>query len=445
MNIILLSGGSGKRLWPLSNDTRSKQFLKLMKNPAGQYESMLQRVYRQIREVGIQSPVIIATSRDQQDSIKSQLGESVEIVIEPEKRDTFPAIALSSMYLSMEKGCSPDEAVIVIPVDTYAGNDFFNNLLTLEKMVSARTANLILLGIEPTYPSEKYGYILPAEDQSRLPYKVIKFIEKPSANKAKELIEMGALWNGGIFAFRLQYILDIIKKYTQPKDFEEMLANYSILVKNSFDYEIVENATSIAVVPYKGLWKDLGTWNTLTEEMANENIGKVLTGEENKNTNIINELNIPVVVLGAENMIVAASPDGILVANKNKSSYLKPYVDQIDQRPMFVERIWGTYEVLNYSAYSDKFKSLTKNIILNPGKSISYQSHELRDEIWIIVDGCCDILIDGHIRNAHRGDVAYITKGEKHAIKAVNDLHFIEVQIGEKLEETDIIRYEWEW
>lgn len=176
----------------------------------------------------------------------------------------------------------------------------------------------------------------------------------------------------------------------------------------------------------------------MTEEMEEECIGLVTMGEDTVHTNVINELAIPIVVLGAKDMIVAASPDGILVADKQKSSYLKSYVNGINERPMFEERRWGNYKVLDYIQYEDGTKSLTKHLTIKAGESISYQRHHVRDEIWTIVDGTGDLLIDGHIRNVRRGDVAYITKGQKHAMEAHEgcDLHFIEVQIGTELAET---------
>lgn len=441
MNIILLSGGSGKRLWPLSNETRSKQFLKLLKNNEGKEESMVQRVYRQIKEASIEANIVVATGKSQLDSIRSQLGNKVDLVLEPERRDTFPAIALSCAYLYYEKSMSNDEVVLVLPVDPYAESDYFKTLFKMEKAVNDGNSNMALMGIKPTYPSAKYGYIIPAEESNLAG----RFQEKPSEEYAKKLIEEGAMWNGGVFAFKLGYILNIVKNYIEFNSFEEVEKKYSDLPIISFDYEVTEKEKSIAMVEYQGVWKDLGTWNTLTEVMDCNTLGNVILAENCTNTHVINELDIPVTVLGANNMVVAASPDGILISDKHVSSYLKPYVENIQQRPMYEERRWGEYKVLDYVAYGDGTSSLTKSLFIKAGKSISYQSHAIRDEIWTIVDGTGDLLIDGHVRNVRRGDVAYITKGQKHAILAVTDLRMIEVQIGIELVETDIERYDWNW
>jgi len=445
MQIVLLSGGSGKRLWPLSNNTRSKQFLKLLKAPNGSYESMVQRVYRQLSEAGFHAPITIATSISQADSIRSQLGNSVDMVLEPERRNTYPAIALSCAYLSSEKHVPREETVIVLPVDPYAEQAYFDTLRRMDDAVQSGVAELVLMGIQPTYPSEKYGYIVPVNNREQEPVRVERFTEKPSVKDAEALLAIGAVWNGGVFAFRLGWLMDTVQTQTPFSDYSDLLQRYTELHKNSFDYEVVEKANSIAMVSYRGIWKDLGTWNTLTEQMESERIGNCVSGEDTVSTHIINELEIPVVALGTKNLVIAASPDGILVSDKAKSSYLKPYVDQMDCRPMYEERRWGEYKVLEYTTFGENQRSLTKRLRINAGQNISYQSHRQRDEIWTFIEGIGELLLDGHIRNVRCGDVAYITKGMKHAIRAISDLYIIEVQIGEELTEEDIERFDWDW
>jgi mannose-1-phosphate guanylyltransferase len=448
MNIILLSGGSGKRLWPLSNEIRSKQFLKLIKDDNNEPESMVQRVFRQIKAAGIDANIIVATGKNQIDSIKSQLGNNVDIVLEPERRDTFPAIALASSHLAMLRKMPPGEVVLVLPVDPYAELSYFTTLIRMEQIVKSGIANIALMGIKPTYPSAKYGYIIPKHTVNTNDLNcslVERFQEKPTEEYAAQLINEGAMWNGGVFAFKLGYLMEIIEKYIKYCTYEDVERQYSSFPKISFDYEVVEKEQSIAMVEYSGTWKDLGTWNTLTEVMNDIAIGKVIMADSCVNTHVVNELDIPITVLGAKNMIIAASPDGILVSDKHQSSFLKPFVDSIEQRPMYEERRWGEYKVLDYATYGDGTLSLTKHMLIRAGEMISYQLHSIRDEIWTIVDGKGDLLLDGHIRNVKRGDVAYITKGMKHAIKAITDLHFVEVQIGIELSEKDIERFEWKW
>jgi mannose-1-phosphate guanylyltransferase len=453
LQIILLSGGSGKRLWPLSNDTRSKQFLKLLKAPGGGYESMVQRVYRQIRESGITAPITIATSAAQRDSITSQLGNAVESVLEPERRDTFPAIALAAAYLHSEKGIAANETVAVLPVDPYAEPEYFGTILAMEKAIDENAADIALMGVEPTYPSEKYGYVVPKPNAATAPYEVEQFVEKPTEPEARELIAKGARWNGGAFVFKLGYLLDITERRCGTADYAQLHSIYGQLRKTSFDYEIVEQAKSITMLPYEGAWQDLGTWNTLTDAMPEPVVGNAVIGEGAVNTHIINELRIPVIALGLKDVVVAASPDGILVSDKNASARLKPYVDGLGirpayeerHRPMYEERRWGNYKVVDYGKYSDGIFSLTKHLYVGAGKHISYQKHSRRDEIWTIVSGTGDLVLDGHVRNVRRGDVAYITAGTLHAIRATADLRMIEVQIGGELKEEDIERFDWDW
>lgn len=437
MNIILLSGGSGKRLWPLSNDVRSKQFLKIFMREDGSRESMAQRMFRMIRDTDPEARVTIATSESQIPQIRAQLGEEVGISVEPTRRDTFPAIALAAAYLK-KNGTEDDEPIVVCPVDPYVNKDYFECLRKLSE--EAGKANLTLMGIEPTYPSEKYGYIIPEtkDENSR----VREFKEKPTAETAKKYIAEGALWNGGVFAFRLDYLLGIAKTLFGTDSYDELFSKYETLQKISFDYAVAEKEKSIRVIRFGGQWKDLGTWNTLSEAMAEPTSGNAVT-DGCDNTHVINELGIPLIALHIQNAVIAATPDGILVSEKEATPRLKDYV--ASARPMYERRIWGEYRVLDYKTHADGQNSLTKELIITPGKHISYQWHKHRTEIWTFTEGIGELITDGEIRQVRRGDVAVIPAGMKHAIKAETELHIVEVQIGDELTEDDIIRLDWTW
>ena len=440
MNIILLSGGSGKRLWPLSNEVRSKQFLKIFKKADGSHESMVQRMYRMIQEVDKDAAVTIATSENQVTSIRSQLGDSVGISIEPCRRDTFPAIALATAYLHDVQGVNTDDVVVVCPVDPYVESDYFQMLEKLSVQATKGEANLVLMGVEPTYPSEKYGYIIP-ESKGHVA-SVETFKEKPDVPTAERYIAQGALWNGGVFAYKLSYVLNIAGKIFGTADYQWLFDNYSKLTKISFDYAVVEKEEKIQVMRFAGQWKDLGTWNTLTEAMSDEVAGNAVA-VDCSNTHVINELQIPLIALGVQNLAIAATPDGILVTDKKKSDKLKDYV--ADQRPMVEKRGWGEYQVLDYRIQSDGQNFLTKHLIITPGQHISYQRHQHRSEIWTFVDGAGKLILDGEVKPVTRGEMAYIKPGTKHAIKADTELHIIEVQVGDELTEEDIERLEWDW
>lgn len=423
MNIILLSGGSGKRLWPLSNDVRSKQFIKLFRNDKDEYESMVQRVYRQIKTVDPDARVTIATSETQVSAIKNQLGDSVGISIEPCRRDTFPAIVLAVAYLYNELGLDIEEAVVVCPVDPYVDNTYYEKVKKLQELVEKGRTNLTLMGIEPTYPSEKYGYIIP-ESRDNVS-EVREFKEKPDTETAKKYLEQNALWNTGIFAFKLGYMLDKAHEMIDFADYWDLFNKYNTLPKISFDYAIVEKESSIQVLRYTGDWKDVGTWNMMAEVMADKTKGKVILDETCKNTNVINELNIPILCMGCQNTIVAASGDGILISDKERSGYMKPYVEKIETEAMYVEMSWGTYTVIY-----EQPGSITVKLSVKAGECMNYHIHNYREKIWTIVAGNGKIIIDGIGKSLSVGDVITITAGCRHMVEAVTDLDIVEVQIG---------------
>ena len=450
MQLILLSGGSGKRLWPLSNNARSKQFLPLLEREDGTMESMVQRVVRQIRDTEIAKDITIATNASQLDIITNQLGDRVTIVTEPERRDTFPAISLAASYLKHVKQCPDDEIVVIMPCDPYTETGYFEAIRRMAECVKSNAADLVLMGITPTYPSSKYGYVVPSlapADKSApagcMP--VARFTEKPSVEVAEALLKQHALWNGGVFAFRLGYMMNIVRKYIDSDSFEGTRKRYSELPKISFDYEVAEKAKSVAVVPYTGEWKDLGTWNTLADELHKHIIGNAVMGSHCENTHVINELHHPIYVDGLKDVVIAASPDGIIACQKRYTENIKNAVDNLTPRPMYEERRWGTYRVLDESTYADGHHSLTKSVTLNPGKSISYQRHLHRSEAWTFVEGEGLFVLDGNEKRIEAGDTVIIPRGHKHTVKAITRLSFIEIQTGNPLMEDDIERFDWEW
>ncbi|KOP73429.1 sugar phosphate nucleotidyltransferase [Priestia megaterium] len=446
MKLVLLSGGSGKRLWPLSNDSRSKQFLRVLEDENKNLESMVQRVWNQISKVGLASSTVIATGKSQEDMIKSQLNNQAGLIIEPCRRDTFPAIALAASYVYSMQNTDLDEVIAILPVDPYVDDQFFARVQDLEEVVQNSNSQLALIGVTPTYPSSKYGYIVPTSEATSNEYfRVSCFTEKPSEKQAASLIKEGALWNCGVFAFKLGYVISILKEKGLPTKYEELLKQYEVLPKISFDYEVVEKTQDIVVLPYDGYWKDLGTWNTLTEEMATSQIGKGVISEDSKNVHLINELDIPVTVLGASNLVVAASPDGILVSDKEASPRIKELVGEFDNRPMYEERRWGWYRVLDYTKLAENKEVLTKRIGVQAGKNLSYQLHDYRDEVWTIIKGEGEFILNDQLKLVKSGDVLQVKSGEKHAIKAITDLEIIEVQTGSQLIEEDIVRLYMNW
>lgn len=447
IHLVLLSGGSGTRLWPLSNDSRSKQFLKVLRDDAGNHVSMVQRVFAQISRVSAELDVTIATCASQENSIRSQVEGRYELVLEPERRDTAPAIMLACAHLSMEQRVGSDDTVIVMPIDTYADQEYYDCIPLLDKMVQSNTADLVLLGAEPTYPSAKYGYIVP-ESRECSPWPVSRFTEKPDEVVAEGLIAKGALWNCGVFAFGLGYLTDITDGYVAAESFDELRDRYSELPKISFDYEVVEKAESVAVVPYFGTWKDLGTWNTLADEMADAYSGRAVIDEDTcSNIHVINETGLPLVVAGISDSVVVATPDGILVSSKDASAAIKEQVSKAaESRPMYERRRWGEYRVIDSSVFPDGHKALTKELVVEEGKQLSYQRHQQRSEVWTVVSGEGEAVLDGEVQRLRPGSVVNVERETMHSIRAVGaDLHVIEVQLGDILTEEDIERFGNYW
>ena len=435
MQIILLSGGSGKRLWPLSNEIRAKQFIKIFSDGEEHYQSMLQKVLRQIKNNFNEVKITVSTSKAQEKILKKYVGAEVEISAEPCRRNTFPAIALTAAFLRDVKKIDADEPIVICPVDPYVDDNFFSAFKVMADLVKNSAANLILLGINPTYPSEKYGYIIPESKENIS--RVLEFKEKPDLKTAQKYIASGGLWNGGVFACKLSYLLEKSRELLQTDSHAELLKNYSELPDISFDYAVSEHEQNIKVVRYVGEWKDVGTWNTLTEVMEENSIGKVQFDSTCENSHVINELDTPIIAMGLKNIVVAASPDGILIADKFQSSYLKPLAENLNEQIHFAEKSWGTYTVID----ADE-KSLTIKVILTAGNKMRYHSHERRNEVWTIVSGKGKIILDGELKSVTVGDVVEIPVGVKHTIIAETDLKVIEVQIGEDITVEDKILWE---
>lgn len=444
MKIVLLSGGSGTRLWPLSNDARSKQFLKVLTDESGNKISMVQKVWSQLSRVDLSEDTIISTSKSQVDAINIQLKEEIPLIIEPERRDTFSAICLSAAYL-FSNGVNKDETICILPVDPFVEDRFFRQLSILDEVIDKSKADIGLIGIKPTFPSEKYGYITSKVIKEEKYRKVLEFIEKPQSTLAEQLIKRGSLWNSGVFAFKLEFLLNIMEKESIPQEYDILLEKYSELDKISFDYKVLENNKNTIVIPYDGYWKDLGTWNTLTDEMEDNLTGKGIVSESSHNTHVVNELDIPIAVVGVNNAIIAASPDGILVSDKDKSPSVKEYINQFIDRPRYEERRWGWYIVLDHTKYTEGNEVLTKKVGIKAGKNLSYQMHSKRSELWSIIKGEGIIILDGELTHTSPGDVFKIPIASKHAIKAITDMEIVEVQTGYELVEEDVIRIENNW
>ncbi len=318
MYVILLSGGMGKRLWPLSEKTHPKQFLQILPTENGT-RSMVQRVYEQLRQAGLEHSSILCAGRDQRDLIEAQLGE-VPVVWEPEMRDTFPAIALSCAYLLSEHGAAEDDAVVVIPIDAYADEDYFEMLKRLPELLEKTKSQVVLMGKKPTGPNPQYGYIVPDYEQDGV-IQVKGFHEKPDPEKAQELLQKGALWNIGVFCFHLGLMREWLKSYGLPTEYDTLYSHFSQLPKISFDYQVLEGSTRISALQFEGKWRDLGTWCELSDVLPYSAENTVV--KDCENVFVFNTQKIPIVLIGIKDAIVVATDKGILVTDCQHAPSLK--------------------------------------------------------------------------------------------------------------------------
>lgn len=440
MKILLLSGGSGQRLWPLSNDYCSKQYIKVLSGDDGR-QSMLQRVFSQLKSVGKSEDAVIIASEAQKDIIYSQLGSETKIAFEPSRKDTFPAILLGCSWL-YEQGSNEDEIVVVMPVDPYVERDYFENFELLAKKLSESGSDIALMGAIPSYPSEKYGYIIPGEKKDGY-FEIKGFKEKPYLEEAEQLLKQNALWNCGVFCFKL----GLMKKYCLKYDFD---FSYSIIKENyeklptiSFDYEVLEKSGNKIAIEYSGTWKDIGTWNTLTEEMDVDSIGDVYIDDASSSTHVVNTLDIPLIVMGADNLIVSATYDGILVADKDRSSHLKDSLSKIKISPRYEERRWGTIKTIDRSE-EDGIGVCTNKVQVASGKYTSYHRHTEHAEVITILSGEGLLVTDECILKLTPGISVTIEANKYHAIKGIKEMVYIEILLG-NLERDDIERTLHDW
>ncbi len=421
MHVVLLSGGTGKRLWPLSNDAYSKQFLRLFTSNEGKNESMVQRVKRQLLAAHPNAKLYLSCNEDQTGALRRQLGD-VEMVVEPSRRDTFSAIALSAAYLHYQKHLDEDASFLACPIDVMADETYFKLFTQVKKLVDSDGYAIGLLGASPTHPSEKYGYIVMANGR------VTGFLEKPSANEAARLIADGALWNCGVFALTIGYVLRRMRHYASFDSFESLYGQYRKLPDVSFDYAVAERESSIGVVAYNGHWKDLGTWNALTEELDACQVGQpIFLSESCHNTHILNFLGIPIIAQDLTDMAVVASHDGILVSSKQGSPHIKPLVERVGLHPMYEECDWGDSRILEYGQ-TEGGSSFVRRLHVDAGRDVGCQSHSGFGAVWVVVSGKGIVTFDGKSYPVVSGSLMEIPHGAKCVLRSETVMDLIEVQ-----------------
>lgn len=427
MYTVLLSGGSGKRLWPLSGPMRSKQYLMFLKDArTGAPCSMVQRVWAQLEKAELAGNCVVCADGTQTELLRKQLGD-VRISEEPEGRDTFPAVALSCAYLKSRMHAKDDDIACILPVDPYTEQAYFETLKLLPAVLESSGASIALMGVRPTAPSGKYGYIVPRVYGNGF-FRVQCFQEKPGEEQARDLIARGALWNCGVFCMKIGTVLDKLAGWGLPSDYDELYRAYGKLPAVSFDYEILEKSENLVAVPFDGMWKDLGTWGALTEIMEQSVQGKCFIDSSCGGVQVVNETQIPVVALGLKDQVVVASYDGILVTDKNHSARLKQIVSGLPPRPGLEERFWGTAAVLDYRPGENGY--LVRRVLVRSGQEFAPGCREGKNEVWTVLSGSGRLACGDTERRLQAGDAVPLCANEPYSLFADTDLLFLQAQTG---------------
>ncbi|WP_219837312.1 sugar phosphate nucleotidyltransferase [Paenibacillus sp. R14(2021)] len=318
MRIILLCGGQGARLWPLSYPGRTKPFIPLFDGPDGK-QSAIQRIWKQLERSGLSRFVRIVIGADQEQILLDQLGTAAHYVIEPEGRGTYPAVVYAAADLF--DGDDADEVVISMPADLDVDDSFYEHVLALERQLIQSEAQLGLLGVKPTEVSSKYGYMVPQPKESRAALlRIDHFVEKPAMDEAMQLIAQGALWNCGVTAMRVSYLKAQLEQDGVVPGNEGIAACVGDLNGTSIDCKLLQHAVDIIALPYEGKWTDVGSWETLAQAWEASANQSGISGEY-QNINVINDTELTVKVDGLSDLLVVVSAAGILIRKQSPSNF----------------------------------------------------------------------------------------------------------------------------
>lgn len=460
MKVIILAGGSGSRLWPLSRERFPKQFIKLQDRE----HSLFQETFNRSLLLTDLEDIYVVTNQNYKFLVMGEVEElgynlpEENMLVEPEAKNTLPAI-YSGVDEILNRGGSLFEPIVVFPSDHLIKKSlkFTEIIKFVEKLAGDY---LLTFGIKPTGPNTGYGYISPGEKREEYGYVIEEFKEKPDYQKAVEYIKKGYFWNSGIFLFNSSIFLEEAKKYTpgivsafkESKDIVEAFGK--IKGKISIDYGIMEKSKRVVMVPVDIGWNDLGSFDTFYEVFKCDGGNNIVSKDhmlmECSNNIVHSEEGKLVVTIGVDGLIIIDSKDALLVCKKEQSQKVRDVVDELKKRnDLRTEyhtrdyRPWGSYQVLE----EEKNAFKVKRIRISPGKKISHQLHHHRSEHWIIVKGVARITLDGEERIINAGQSVDIKMKQKHRLENVGEsvLEIIEVQMGEYLEEDDIVRFDDEY
>jgi len=465
MKVIILAGGSGTRLWPLSRKNYPKQFLKLSGG-----RSLLQQSVERLMGAVLPDDIIIMTNNDYKFHVKSELSSltgdlglspSTHMILEPESRNTGPAIALGVKYCLEKLGCLEEEVLFISPCDHIIrpAEKFWEYIKQAEEV--AKEGYIVTFGIKPTRPETGYGYIKRGERLKMAggrteSYKVERFVEKPDEVAAEKYLKEGIYyWNSGIFAFKMGLIIEEFKKHAPEigrafdMGFDEFRAEFTKMPNISVDYAVLERSDRVVTLPVDIYWNDVGSWDALFEILDKDENNNVKTGNvvtmDTSETMIIGDKRL-IATIGLQDCLVVETDDAILITRRGHAQKVKEIVERLmsDKRREVLEHVtiyrpWGSYTVLEEG---ERYK--IKRVVVNPGEVLSLQKHYHRSEHWVVVKGTAKVTIGDREIFTHENESAYVPKSTLHRLENPGrvPLEIIEVQNGEYVGEDDIVRIE---
>ncbi|DAB09821.1 TPA: mannose-1-phosphate guanylyltransferase/mannose-6-phosphate isomerase [Candidatus Gastranaerophilales bacterium HUM_13] len=454
---LILAGGSGSRLWPLSRELYPKQLLNIQNT-----ESLLQATFERVSECMPASNIISMTGVKHLSNVKYQLSSMYDkavVLSEPISKNTAPAIALASKYI-IEK-FNIDPVILVVPSDHMINNTDKFVMTVKEGEKIAELGYIVTFGIKPSYPETGYGYINVTDKHIERGYKVNKFVEKPNEKLAREYVSAGNYyWNSGIFMFKASVLLEELAKaspeiYSKLSNFdfsesdEIPFTEYDKMPSISIDYAVMEKSDKIALVKLESDWNDLGSWKSIYDVSPKDKDGNVKIGhvlDEGSKNSLMYSSSKLVATIGLEDVVVVETEDAILACKSDKTQDVKKIFETLKKQNddthlvhKTVYRPWGYYTVL---AQGNGF--LTKMIQVNPGQKLSVQSHNFRSEHWVVLEGMAKVILEGKELILSPGHSIDIPLKAVHSLQNPykDNLKIIEVQKGDPLIEEDIIRYE---